>query len=868
MSNSRITLTEFIDSIPTCRQTANLSTVLALFKSSSWIAIAVLNEEEYPVGIIESQSLLSVLSKYWVNSPTVEQGSSLVQNQVEQSRNSVFPSVNRLSEKESGNSGESLESIFDLNFLIKPSVTLPSEIDREKLLSCIQSENISYLVVDSQKKFLGLLNSQKLMTSLILDSFNFKAETLSSSALEEFYFKSIEQIPLPLTIQTQQGKILYRNQTWREQINLAQELDCYYQKINPLSLLDRYCQQTPRQQEIENISLAPHCLKSNSHLLAESPSSLLLTKEFQLWELMGEVNSQIDFANYVKNLNNYLTSEQRWQYYRLPLDRSESSYWLVLAIKSPSEKKYDNSQQQSQATQSVQLNQFKDEFLGHISHELKSPLTAIVGLSSLLKEQKLGELNQRQTRYAELIYRGGRKLINIVNDLLDLTHIITNKVPLNLEPIKIKTICEEVYQQLINKLKTIDTAESNSTVYPPLKFEIELETVVADKSRLNQILSRLLKASLSSTRTPGEIGIAVRNGEKWLSITVWHQEKNTTDNYQSFFWETPLQSRENLANNQKSRELDLILAQEIAQSHGGELSFLSKVNYGSEFTLLIPNYRNNLNLSLEPNSVEFLPGRNLLILVAETNPNQINDIAGQLINFGYYPVIARTGTEALDKARQLQPSKILLSPSLPVLSSEDLITLLKADSRTQKTPIFMTTNAQSGLDKSKYKLVDGWLDLPLAKSALLEIVSPIKTESVTKKKRLTILSLHPKFEVNDRSIIAANRELDFALKARLDSLDHRVIEADCLEQGELLARIWQIDAILLDGSLLDRPLNFLRSLCHSEILASLPLVTLDAKTTAAAHQIEGLSVFPCLVPVEERTITDLAEVIQIATGFN
>ena len=104
-------------------------------------------------------------------------------------------------------------------------------------------------------------------------------------------------------------------------------------------------------------------------------------------------------------------------------------------------------------------------------------------------------------------------------------------------------------------------------------------------------------------------------------------------------------------------------------------------------------------------------------------------------------------------------------------------------------------------------------------------------------------------------------------EATLSETNHRILEASTLEQGELLARVWQIDVIVIEGTALADPSDYLRSLSHSSILSTLPLVTLDTKTTEAANQIPGLSVFPGLVSENQQQLDNLLQVIQIAAGL-
>ena len=98
-------------------------------------------------------------------------------------------------------------------------------------------------------------------------------------------------------------------------------------------------------------------------------------------------------------------------------------------------------------------------------------------------------------------------------------------------------------------------------------------------------------------------------------------------------------------------------------------------------------------------------------------------------------------------------------------------------------------------------------------------------------------------------------------------VNHRVLEADDLDQAELLARIWQPDVVLLDGAIRD-PLAYLKQLSQHPSLAALPLVTLDAATTLWANQVTGLSVFPCLTPAAVLESDALLSVLQIAAGIS
>ncbi|MDY7013798.1 MAG: response regulator [Cyanobacteriota bacterium] len=256
-----------------------------------------------------------------------------------------------------------------------------------------------------------------------------------------------------------------------------------------------------------------------------------------------------------------------------------------------------------------------------------------------------------------------------------------------------------------------------------------------------------------------------------------------------------------------------------------------------------------------------------MILIVEATLQTIEQLNDQLQQLGYRVAIARSGTEALEKARGLQPRAILLNPTIPLLSGWDVLTLLKADEKTRNIPVAIAatcTDKEIALQNG----ADGFLCLPVEKFKLQETLYRLGEQTQMHDRGLTILRLNPEGANLDDKAALFLAEFDRALLARSEKLNYRILATDDLEQADSLARVWQPDVLLLDGLGLEDPEAYLRSLQSQNRLATLPLVTLDPKITEAANQIPGLLVFPCLVSTDRQGMTALLQVIQIATGLS
>ncbi|MGK7876997.1 MAG: ATP-binding protein [Xenococcaceae cyanobacterium] len=877
MSRATLTLNHFIQPVPVCEQKANLEAVLAIFQSGQHEAIVVVSEQQSPLGVIHCRRLMPHLVKRLLVRLTEPFGSGLSSRN--NPRDDPQPDL----------------SLIDLRSLMKPIATLPAQMSVKEFWPYLQAghglrSNQSCALVDSEGKFLGLLDSLSLLKSLLPTSRDFR-ETTSEKPPQTFrqpLFHLLEQLPLPLMLQTAEGSVLHQNLTWREQIgefippNYTSPLTV--EKMKPVDSKQKFLllENAPGQtSEIQS-----DCLKDSYYLAAQLSRCQLqglaphaLTPEVAVkGESFGQPRQQwhspkARSAKRTPSEKPKTAPERVWQFVKLPLNfpnpysprsqtqpgnvNPQSQIWLVLATDVTEQQRLCKELAQKNADL-VQLNRLKDEFLAYISHELKSPLTAIVGLSSLLKEQKLGELNQRQACYAELIYQSGRRLMTLVNDILDLTRLEIGQLKLTPEPVQVKSVCQRAYESINEKKK----GKTDRQLQFTLEIEHGLEMVVADELRLHQMLVHLLDNAFKFTQAGGEIGLKVNRWENWIAFTVWDTGIGIPEESQHLIFQKLQQLESPLSRQFEGTGLGLVLTQRLARVHGGDVSFISKVGKGSQFTLLLPP--SPTDKRMETGNVNPQKKRNQLVLIVEAIPRYIENLTEKLRGLGYRVIIARAGTEALEKARQLQPYAILLNPVLPLLSGWDVLNLLKSDARTKDIPVIVTAT-QADKQQAEQNGANGFLSLPLEERALQEILGSEQLSSQIKS--LTILHLHPDLGKTSWVTDMINCKFNLVLGTQSSGLNYRILEADDLEQAEILARVWKIDVVVLDCTVLSEPLTYLRSLSECECLASLPLVTLDAKTTEAANQVRGLSVFPCLVPANEQNLAKLLQVIQIAAGM-
>lgn len=541
--------------------------------------------------------------------------------------------------------------------------------------------------------------------------------------------------------------------------------------------------------------------------------------------------------------------------------------WLVVAQDTTTQRQLSQELAAKNADL-VQLNRFKDEFLACISHELKTPLTAVLGLSHLLKNQALGQLNQRQARYTHLIHESSRHLMAIVNDILDLTRIETGQLDLNFVPITLRTVCEKAIRQAYSMVQLVApqtsvapaTGESNPAATPVgaeadnarsqrivLDIDPKIHTMYADELRLQQMLTHLLSNALKFTEPSDQAGLRVRLWDGWIAFTVWDKGIGIPQKKQHLIFQKFQQLENPLTRQVGGTGLGLVLTQRLARLHGGDVTFTSIESEGSEFTLLLPPAppQEQLNLNLDLAMAIHQPSPNRLVLIVEAVPRFLEDLHEKVAQLGYRVAIARSGPEALEKIRRLQPCAIFINPLLPMLSGWDLLTLLKTDEDTCRLPVIVTGTPIEE-EQALACGADSFLTLPVQVSQLQNVFDRLQepeelNESLNNLQGITALYLGADLTLTNPAAYPTS------LSGQLNQLLHthhcHVLEADDLDQAEMLARVWKPNVLLI-GTLAVDPLVYLQQLSDHEFLSTLPIVPLKPEFATFADQVPQLRLFP------------------------
>ncbi|MBE9139059.1 hypothetical protein IQ254_17975 [Nodosilinea sp. LEGE 07088] len=472
-----------------------------------------------------------------------------------------------------------------------------------------------------------------------------------------------------------------------------------------------------------------------------------------------------------------------------------------------------------------------------LSHAIKTPMTTLLGLSTLLLDTRVGPLSDRQFRYVTLMRQAIRKLTGLVNLLLDWMHLESGQVSLNLEQVALQPLADNLLPSFLSL-----QAESASSPWMQ-NFTICLTTsatwVMADSFRLRKSLHHGLDYLLATGATPG--GLLIEPWGAWLGFTLWSPEFIPTAALGMANLEAASSQSQSISGlnfvpePQALQGLGLALARRLCQLHGGELSWLSGPTWGSRLTLLVP----------APNSL-FDADKTVLVVLACANETVVDQVYGSLRGTVYRLVVASSSQALGAMQRQLAPACTLLHwESLADAPDE------AAARQALIEQLAITRWIELGASAAAATGVSPLLSDPAPTARGLTNVVAIATIAQGLLPVLDQICQPPSLPAELTMLLVrspdageATSALPSAAQSWLQHYGCRLLQVDDLAQANLLSRVWQPQAVIFDR-VEPIPLGELQALAHYPALACLPLVTLVPPELESEAVALGLNLVSC-----------------------
>jgi PAS domain S-box-containing protein len=232
-----------------------------------------------------------------------------------------------------------------------------------------------------------------------------------------------------------------------------------------------------------------------------------------------------------------------------------------------------------------EASQKKSQFLANMSHELRTPLNSIIGYGEMLEGGYAGQMNDRQQRYIHNMVVSGHRLLNMVNDILDLSQSETGEITLNTRTFHVMPFMDEVKEQM-------QPMADSKKVYLAFHIQPELEVIEADPVRLRQIMLNLISNAIKFNHEGGEVNVRMGTSpdEEWIECEVIDTgigipREKIDSMFQEFY-----QVDASIARREEGTGLGLAITRRLVELHGGSIQVESIEGQGSTFSFRIPAF--------------------------------------------------------------------------------------------------------------------------------------------------------------------------------------------------------------------------------------------------------------------------------------
>jgi signal transduction histidine kinase/CheY-like chemotaxis protein len=499
-------------------------------------------------------------------------------------------------------------------------------------------------------------------------------------------------------------------------------------------------------------------------------------------------------------------------------DESGDTIYFVAIKQDITARKEMETQLEKAREEAESANRAKSSFLANMSHELRTPMNAIIGYSEMLIEDAEDEGQEDMVPDLKKIHASGNHLLNLINDILDLSKVEAGRMDLYLESFDLKEMLEES----LGSLEPLVAKNTNTLV---TEFPEDLGMVRADLTKIRQALFNLVSNAAKFT-DQGTITIAARRERTDEGDTIIIDVTDTgigipEDKIDRVFEEFG-QADDSTTKEYGGTGLGLPISRKFCRMMGGDITVKSEAGVGSTFSITIPAQVDAMEAakSAETESAASCgeapgepAGDGNPILIIDDDPNARELLGRTLAGEGYTVTTAKDGQDGLLRARQNKPSVITLDVQMPGMDGWSVLKTLKADPDLRDIPVIMVSIV--GDQQTGYALgaVES-LSKPVDRDVLLGIVS----RYVAAEKVGTALVVED--DANNRSLLART----------LKNAGWQVMEAENGAVG-----LEQVSAVVPDLILLDLMMpvmdgfDFVLELRNTEEWREIPIIVVTAK---------------------------------------
>jgi signal transduction histidine kinase/CheY-like chemotaxis protein len=370
--------------------------------------------------------------------------------------------------------------------------------------------------------------------------------------------------------------------------------------------------------------------------------------------------------------------------------------------------------------QAEAMSRTKSSFLANMSHELRTPLNAIIGLTEMMVTNAPRFGTEKAAEPLRRVHRAGKHLLDLINQVLDLSKIEAGKLDLNLEAVKIPPLIEEV----VGTARGLAEQNKNRLV---VECAPDIAPLLVDPLRLRQILLNLLSNACKFTKG-GEVSLRVTpvsiEGRNWVDFSVADTGIGMTPEQLNKLFEEFVQADQTTARKYGGTGLGLAITRKLCRMMGGDTLVTSEIDKGSTFTARLPtgpatsaaNTDQPANAPDEP-----LPSGDC-VLVIDDDLTARELIATHLRDAGFSVVTAAGGREGLKRAEELHPVAITLDVLMPDIDGWTVLAALRGNPKLADIPVVMATITDDQQHKGMTLGAAGYLTKPIDRDRLIALL--------------------------------------------------------------------------------------------------------------------------------------------------